>query len=346
MDSLIRIISAMIVVIIVFANIIGNFLGVGDLIPTQPEEPLETTTSTTAPVTTPHYTSPVFTLPPENTTAPVPPSTRPAITTTAPNHNIMQQVIVNGKTVFFGCNSEEIISLLGEATEIIYETRTDGRQITNLVYASDYSKLAVYILVDNIFSGFYTVDTSAAISDGNYTYSIASAGETHQSGLRIYEFTDSHNDYAVYAVYASFNGFSIDTASLTNLDGQSKLIFHATNALRAINGIYAYSYCDKATEAIEIHCTDMATRGYFDHFSPEGESVADRLHAQGINYMGCAENIAYGADDAFTFVGMWYNSTSGHRDSLLSTFYNYMGAALAVSSNGTTYSGQVFYKPY
>jgi uncharacterized protein YkwD len=130
----------------------------------------------------------------------------------------------------------------------------------------------------------------------------------------------------------------------TSHENLNKLNFYVTNAVRAINGVYAYEHSDKAEKAIKLHCIDMAERDYFSHVSPEGDSVGERLHAQGVNYRACAENIGCGIGNAFTFVDAWYNSKTGHRDALLSTTYVYMGGAFAVSADGTTYTGQNFYK--
>ena len=165
MDSIIRIISAMIVFMVVFINVLGNLFGVGDLIPTQPEESSETTfideisTHTTAEYTTEEETA----------------TTVREETTSIPVEDDMQRVTADGKYICFGWNEERIISVLGNATETFHETTTDGKHLTTLVYASDYSKFAVYQITDGVFSGFFTVDKSAVITDGVKSYSIAYA---------------------------------------------------------------------------------------------------------------------------------------------------------------------------
>lgn len=372
MNSIIRFISAMIVVLVIFINALGNIFGVGDLIPTQPDEPPTTVADETGKYptetlftfpdeeeTTIATTSPVFTLPSEPTTKPfvsttipttVPESTtqKPAKPTTSskPVEDTSKRVVIGGKSVCFGWNAEKIKSVLGAATDTFYETTTDGEQIITLVYASDYSKFAVYQIADGVFSGFYTVNPDAVITDGVKSYSIASSGDTSQSKLDIDEYTDSYNGNSVYAIYVAYDNFYLMADDLTSQECQTKLNFYATNAVRAVNGLYAYKYCNKAAKAIGLHCDDMAARGYFSHVSPEGKSVGDRLRAQGINYRACAENIGGGLGNAFIFVDAWYNSKTGHRDALLSTTYIYMGAAFSVAENGTTYTGQNFYKSF
>lgn len=362
MDSIIKFFSASILAFVVFINSIGNFFGIGDLIPTQPEVPPTTAVieeGTTFP-DEPVFTEPAATVPEETTTT-KPTTTKPTTTkptttkpvttlpetTTKPVENNVQRIVVDGNEIFFGCDYGTITSVLGDATDVIYESKKDGKNITSLVYASDYSELAVYQLVDGVFSGFYTVDTDAVVTDGESTYSIASSGETSQSKLYVIEYTDSHQNDMVYAVYVSYNGFSYRAKDLSAQDGQSRLNFHVVNGLRALHGVYDLKYCEKAEAAINLHCTDMAERDYFNHASPEGEQVWDRLKAQGINYKACAENILYSSfGNAFDYADAWYNSKKGHREGMLSTDYDYIGISFVVAANGITYGGQNFYRPF
>ena len=422
MDSIIKIFSAAILAFVVFINSIGNFLGIGDLIPTQPDETTtaviieESTTDITevdttvfseeptiptevpttlpevpttlpevpttlpevpttlpeAPTTLPEVPTTLpevpttlpevpttlpevpttlpeapTTLPVETTTIPVVTTTVPEETTTEPVEEYVQCVIVDGKNIYFGWDEEKITAVLGDATETIYETSKNGENITSLVYASDYSELAVCQLVDGAFSGFYTIDTETVVTDGESTYSIASSGETSQSKLYVNEYKDSHQNDMVYAVYVSYNGFSYRAKDLSAQDGQSRLNFHVVNGLRALHGVYDLKYCEKAEAAINLHCTDMAERDYFNHASPEGEQVWDRLNAQGISYRACAENILYSSfGNAFDYADAWYNSKKGHREGMLSTDYDYIGISFVVAANGITYGGQNFYRPW
>lgn len=46
------------------------------------------------------------------------------------------------------------------------------------------------------------------------------------------------------------------------------------------------------TEAAKGHAADMVRRRYFDHVSPDGQSVADRVHAARYHFSAVGENIA------------------------------------------------------
>lgn len=75
--------------------------------------------------------------------------------------------------------------------------------------------------------------------------------------------------------------------------------------------------CDGALSAIaQDHAEDMARRGYFDHFSPEGKSHADRLRAAGVYFRCAAENIAFNHRGPKSVVNLWMGST-GHRRNIL-----------------------------
>ncbi|MBQ2974404.1 MAG: hypothetical protein IJE19_08615 [Clostridia bacterium] len=341
MDSVIKFFSAMILSFVVFINSIGSFLGIGDLIPTEPEVSttavIEESTTETVEITT--------TKPSEETT------TEHVVTTTlAPQNPVekeAQRVVVNGRYVCFGWSEQEITDTLGAATETVCEMKKDGKSITSLVYASDYSELAVFQLVDGVFSGFYTIDNDAIVTDGTNEYSIASSGAVSQSKLSIKEYKDSHQDNIVYAIYVSYNGFSFKSKDLTNQDGQATLNFHVVNGLRAIHGSPALEYCDVAETAIRLFSEDMAARGFYDHVSPEGETVADRLHAQGINFKACAENILKASSgNTFAYADAWYNSHDGHREGMLSTDYDFVGIAFVIADDGSTYGGQNFYRNF
>ncbi|MBR5561791.1 MAG: CAP domain-containing protein [Clostridia bacterium] len=345
MNSIIKFFSTAILAFAVFFNSIGNFLGIGDLIPTQPEEPSETavieeeTTFFEEPTT--EYIEP--------TTAYVEPETEPAATTTLPPQNPVettaQRVVVNGRYVCFGWGEQEIKDALGETSAVVYESFKDGRSLKSLVYSDDYSAVSVCQLVDGVFSGFYTIDTDAVVTDGTNEYSIASSGKTSQSKLSIKEYKDSHQGDIVYAIYVSYNGFSFRSRDLVNQDGQATLNFYVVNGLRAIHGSQPLEYCDVAETTIRLYSEDMAARGFFDHVSPEGSQIQDRLHAQGIEFSVCAENILQATgSNTFGYADAWYNSHDGHREGMLSTDYEYVGIAFVIADDGTTYGGQNFYR--
>ena len=80
------------------------------------------------------------------------------------------------------------------------------------------------------------------------------------------------------------------------------------------------------------HSADMATKGYFDHTSPDGRSPFDRMRAAGYrgNLMG--ENIAAGQRTAAAVETAWMNSP-GHRANILNCGYKVIGIGVATRSS-------------
>jgi uncharacterized protein YkwD len=89
-----------------------------------------------------------------------------------------------------------------------------------------------------------------------------------------------------------------------------------TNAERTAAGL-APLVCDEAlTRASRGHSQDMCDRMYFEHVSPEGATVADRIRAQGGAFTIAAENIALGSRTPAIVHASWMES-AGHRANIL-----------------------------
>jgi uncharacterized protein YkwD len=67
------------------------------------------------------------------------------------------------------------------------------------------------------------------------------------------------------------------------------------------------------------HAEDMGRRGYFNHTSPEGKDLFERLAGAQVCYRRAAENIAWGYSSPTSLVRGWMNS-SGHRKNILGDF--------------------------
>lgn len=82
------------------------------------------------------------------------------------------------------------------------------------------------------------------------------------------------------------------------------------------------------SRAAQAHAEDMQRRDYFDHRSPEGESVGDRAHAAGYpwNYVG--ENIGWNYRDVAHVIRGWRDSP-GHCRNMMNRNYTEMGVGIA-----------------
>lgn len=120
------------------------------------------------------------------------------------------------------------------------------------------------------------------------------------------------------------------------------------NAIRTENGLTPLRVNAALTSAARKHSKDMSTKGYFDHESPSGVDLADRMRRERLKYSFAGENIYMCSnfpekqvvDKA---VNGWMNSPP-HRKNILSKKWTETG--LGVWQKGTTYHfTQDFMKP-
>lgn len=118
-------------------------------------------------------------------------------------------------------------------------------------------------------------------------------------------------------------------------------VFELTNAAREKYGLPLLKWNDALTEVAMAHSQDMATRNYFDHYTPEGLSPGDRLRKAGISYSAVCENIAAGQATPEEAVAGWLNSP-GHRANILDPDITEMGVGYASGGYYGDYWTQVF----
>ncbi|MFD7083736.1 CAP domain-containing protein [Streptomyces sp. NPDC059918] len=77
---------------------------------------------------------------------------------------------------------------------------------------------------------------------------------------------------------------------------------------------------------------DMATRGFFDHTDPDGNSPWDRATKAGLSGLG-GENIARGQGDAQAVMNAWMNSP-GHKANILNCEFRTLGIGMYAADGG------------
>lgn len=128
------------------------------------------------------------------------------------------------------------------------------------------------------------------------------------------------------------------------------------NEERTSRGIPVLALDPTLAQASLNHSTDMATRGYFEHNSPEGHDFTWRYSQVGFNcmiptknneYSGGGENIMFleGYSGVSTIatesVQGWMNS-EGHRENILTTYFRSEGIGVGKSDSGKIYVTQDF----
>ena len=143
---------------------------------------------------------------------------------------------------------------------------------------------------------------------------------------------------------------------------QTKIVFFRTNFLaavlpgelvalanqdRAINGIAGVTEDPLLDQAAEAAATDMATKGYFAHVSPDGKAPWYWLDSVGYKYSYAGENLAVNFTDSSNVEIAWMNSPT-HRANIEKPQYTSIGIGVAngeYQGEETTFVVQFFAAP-
>jgi uncharacterized protein YkwD len=109
------------------------------------------------------------------------------------------------------------------------------------------------------------------------------------------------------------------------------------NAQRADHGLKAFSESTTLDRAADDYAADMVKRRFFDHVSPGGGTMMDRIKAAGWAPSGswsAGENIAWGSGSLATpasIVNGWMHS-AGHRANILAGSFSQIGIGVAAGA--------------
>lgn len=123
--------------------------------------------------------------------------------------------------------------------------------------------------------------------------------------------------------------YAREVRGLTDLVAVKAEMLAGVNRLRAEAGVAPLVENPRLDAAAQDHAEDMLARGYYDHKSPEGKQVGDRLNAEGYSWRLAAENLAAGHFTVDSVLEAWMQS-SGHRANLLRSNVTDFGFGLAV----------------
>lgn len=249
----------------------------------------------------------------------------------------------NNKEIKFGCSTSKLKNILGEP-QIKGKDSEAEKTVIMYAYYTDYKDLAIFTFTDGKLTQFFSNASTARVEQGSSHYGLYCKSAPEKIGdITITAYSDSFNNNLDYSFCATV-GESYSLKKTTDYSLNSKINFLLVNGLRAINNTEPLQYCSEAQMVATAHSEDMATRNFFDHASPDGKRVSDRLTEAGVEWYACAENIAAGVYDPYAIANGWYNS-EGHRKNILNSKYKYMGVGFAYNekSNYKYYSTQNFY---
>ena len=101
-------------------------------------------------------------------------------------------------------------------------------------------------------------------------------------------------------------------------------LLREVNIRRELSGKQPVRLNRLLTAAAQKHAQDMSENFFFDHLSPDGRGVVERVTAQGYPWRVIAENIGAGLSSPNSMVAAWMNSRD-HRANLLSGEFNDVG---------------------
>lgn len=113
-------------------------------------------------------------------------------------------------------------------------------------------------------------------------------------------------------------------------------VFEQTNEIRTGRKLRELKRDPHLDAVAQAHAVDMARQGYFDHSSPQGMDVFDRMEITGCtDWWTGGENLAAGYRSPEVAMKSWMDS-KGHRSNVLNGQYEYMGIGV-YEAPGTPY---------
>src|SRR5690349_20999744 len=133
--------------------------------------------------------------------------------------------------------------------------------------------------------------------------------------------------------------------STAQLDSATDSVECLVNLERTTRGLQALERDAGLARAARAHARDMASNRFFDHVSPNGDTVGDRVRKAGYGKPGdgwrVGENLGWGTGGRATPAAlgdMWLDSPP-HRKIMLATAYNELGVGVAQGAPKRVTSG-------
>jgi len=128
---------------------------------------------------------------------------------------------------------------------------------------------------------------------------------------------------------------------------ETALLSRIREARRAA-GLPALTLDNRLIDLARSRATDMATRGYFDHYTPEGKTFIDMMRTQRIPFRMAGEILAqnnYGAAQTVEQAFLAYKNSSEHNRIIMMSNWRTVGIGRAVDSHGMYYYTVIFSQP-
>ena len=119
----------------------------------------------------------------------------------------------------------------------------------------------------------------------------------------------------------------------------------AHNAERASSGLAAFTLDGTLTQVARQRAQDMASKGYFAHTSPSGQTAFTLLNGAGYSYSLAGENLArnnYPDAQSVSVAMSGFMASANHRVNVLEVKFTRIGIGMAIGADGLRYFAVVF----
>ena len=116
-------------------------------------------------------------------------------------------------------------------------------------------------------------------------------------------------------------------------DGDIRVMLSALNAERASRGLAPLGLDARLSKIAVNYATEMATRRFFGHQSPEGQTPFNRMDQAHYRYGYAGENIALDQDPSSAAEALWHSTA--HRENILEPHYAKVGIGAIKSGDGS-----------
>lgn len=190
------------------------------------------------------------------------------------------------------------------------------------------------------------------IQKGNVRYLLDVQNEEpvyHLDQMYVTLFKDAHQNDQVMAILIVDEqveeSFVPDEALYTDEIRMAfeRQVFDLSNVTRAQYGLEPFAWHEQAAETARGHSQHMAEDRFFDHTSPDGSTLGDRLQDQQVSFHMAGENIAAGQFNALFAHSGWMNSL-GHRQNILGSYQD-LGVGVYFGGPMRVYYTQNFITP-
>jgi hypothetical protein len=164
----------------------------------------------------------------------------------------------------------------------------------------------------------------------------------------------AHNMRKIVAVVIVLEIFSflIPTLTRINMTGGMAAVLPAvladlTNQERSSQNLKTLTVSPALNQVAEMKATDMATKGYFAHTSPEGKTPWYWLEKVGYQYQYAGENLAINFSDSKDVADAWMASPA-HKANIVKGNYTEIGTGIAngvYEGRDTVFVAQVYANP-